>query len=243
MQSLRDNLAAVKPTFFWHVITQPVAEVIKSHKRALDAGRPELIALGSNAPSPAGTSIPPFIKNSLPYKVARKAYRLPGYVQQHGKKAALRQIVTVAKLYGRKATNKPQFLFLSHQLDNSGAPIVLMDIIEEFSRKVPSDQIRVVTFPPIAKENIRKLREMGVEVNVLPHGYVDLGIKPDDFVLMNTMAIPPVYRDRILHLLELGKLERVFWYIHEDEPDLHFDEALERRMRNLMKAEKLKRTD
>jgi glycosyltransferase involved in cell wall biosynthesis len=49
-----------------------------------------------------------------------------------------------------------------------------------------------------------------------------LNIQPDDFVLMNTVALYENYRTYVYWLLETGRLKQAHWFIHEDNPGLRF---------------------
>jgi glycosyltransferase involved in cell wall biosynthesis len=117
---------------------------------------------------------------------------------------------------------------------------VLMDMVREFAARVPPGRTRLITFPPIDKDNVRLVRSWGVRVEVLMRGWSQLGIRSADFVLMNTLAVPPVYQDQVLRLLETDRLQEAHWYIHEDEPALNFEPALEQRIRDLLRRRKLK---
>ncbi len=57
--------------------------------------------------------------------------------------------------------------------------------------------------------------------------HAQLGVQPDDFVLMNTVALYVNYRTYVYWLLETGRLKRAVWFIHEDNPKLQFNNKRE----------------
>jgi glycosyltransferase involved in cell wall biosynthesis len=129
---------------------------------------------------------------------------------------------TQTTTHTRKASR--QFLFLSHTIDNSGAPQVLMQMVEETAALIEPSQVHVVS-PQIRPDQLRALERLGVRIDktaVLGTRLVklQLGIKRDDFVLMNTTAVREYYQRFILRALRTGALAHAFWFIHEEATQL-----------------------
>ncbi len=66
---------------------------------------------------------------------------------------------------------------------------------------------------------------MGVQIDkTAAHGNrlvgLQLGIRRDDFVLMNTTAVREYYQRHILEALRDGALRHAFWYVHEEPSQL-----------------------
>ena len=236
LEGLRRRLREVRPEFSWSRITADLAGYIERGSRPADTDQP-FLQESMRRIGPSAVAAPPSTRVAT---LARKARLLPHFARQHGKKAALLQTMEVAKGLVRRRSGAPEYVFIAHQLDNSGAPIVLMDMVREFASLVPPGRTRLVTFPPIDKDNVRLVRSWGVRVEVLLHSWSQLGIRPADFVLMNTLAVPPVYQDQVLRLLETDRLQVAHWYVHEDEPASNFDPGLEKRIRDLLRRGKLK---
>ncbi len=103
--------------------------------------------------------------------------------------------------------------------------MVLVQIIEEFADAFGPKNIRLVA-PHISPNNLRRLRRRGIKVYNAPQALglrlikLQLGIRKNDFVLMNTIAIPENYRAYIYKRLLKNKLEKVLWFIHEDKAQL-----------------------
>jgi glycosyltransferase involved in cell wall biosynthesis len=129
---------------------------------------------------------------------------------------------TQASLRVNKAQR--QFVFISNAVDNTGAPQVVTDAVEEFARRHGSRRVRLLA-PYVAPDQVRRLQVLGVRIDgALVSGSnlvrLHLGLRPNDFVLMNTVAIREDYRDFILGSLETRQLEHAFWFIHEDHVQL-----------------------
>jgi glycosyltransferase involved in cell wall biosynthesis len=117
------------------------------------------------------------------------------------------------------------FVFLSPPLNNSGAPLVLMKVVEEFASQYGSASVRLLA-PPFVGEPRERAKVCGVNVEraaeVLGPTLVrlQLALRKDDFVLMNTVAVSRNYLDVVLDLVQTGSLAHAYWYIHEDVDQL-----------------------
>ena len=104
-------------------------------------------------------------------------------------------------------------------MNNSGAPLVLMDVVEEFASRPGS--VRLLT-PLIGPEMRERAEVCGISVEraaaVMGPTLVglQLALRKDAFVLMNTVALARNYLEFILDSLRSGKLAHAYWYIHED---------------------------
>ncbi len=110
-------------------------------------------------------------------------------------------------------------IFLSPPMNNSGAPHVLMDVVEEFAGRPGTVRLLSAVIPPELRERahacgVRVERAAAVMGPTLVG--LQLALRKDDFVLMNTVAISRSYLDFALDSLERGKLAHAYWYIHED---------------------------
>ena len=111
------------------------------------------------------------------------------------------------------------FIFLSPPLNNSGAPVILMQIVHEFASRYGTGSLRLLA-PPVADQRER-VEICGVQVEraaeVLSPALVrlQLGLRKHDFVLMNTAAVSRNYLDVVLDSVQSGSLSHAYWYIHE----------------------------
>ena len=114
-------------------------------------------------------------------------------------------------------------IFLSPPMDNSGAPHILMDVVEEFARRPGTVRLLSPLIPPELRE---RADACGVRVEraaavIGPDSRRTAArLRKDDFVLMNTVAVERNYLEFILDALRSGKLAHAYWYIHEDRDQL-----------------------
>jgi glycosyltransferase involved in cell wall biosynthesis len=124
----------------------------------------------------------------------------------------------VARLSGGR---RRVFVFLSPPLNNSGAPLILMQIVDEFASRYGSESVRLLA-PPSVAEPHQHAEVCGIKVEraaeVLSPTLVrlQLALRKDDFVLMNTAAVSRNYLEVVLDSVQKGSLSHAHWYIHED---------------------------
>ena len=114
-------------------------------------------------------------------------------------------------------------IFLSPPMDNSGAPHVLMDVVDEFARRPGTVRLLFPVIPPDLRERAyvcgAKVERAAAVMGPTLVG-LQLALRKRDFLLMNTVAIPTNYREFVLDALGSGKLAHAYWYIHEDTDQL-----------------------
>jgi glycosyltransferase involved in cell wall biosynthesis len=116
----------------------------------------------------------------------------------------------------------PQFIFISNPINNTGAPVVLLQVVEEYVGKYGANRVRVITPGVDEPTQEEKLKKMGVRVEQAVFGIgfhfirAQLALQQDDVVIMNTAAVYDTYRDFILLWLRNGRLKHAYWFIHED---------------------------
>lgn len=183
-------------------------------------------------------------KKAILRKLARAPRKIAGIVKRKGLKRSIKLVAsTLANRTKKKVrTNTRKYFFFSHPIDHTGAPLVLIDVMKDFAQHIAKKDINLV-YPGGEKPLINRLHRMGIILDKMVMGvgsrviHAQLGIRPDDFVLLNTVAIYPNYRDYIFGLLERGRLKKAVWFIHEDKPELRFDdEGLVRRTKKLIAA-------
>lgn len=223
LKDIQKNVRSLKDKYFWDVVTKSAAASIDSgdlpykNEQKLRNLLPESL-IGA----PATSNSSRLQKASqLPLKLARK-------VKQKGVLRTAKVAVDIINTQAKARLNtkrESQFVFISHPIDNTGAPIVLLQIIEEYVEKYGASRVRVIA-PGVTKNQENHLKSLGVKVEKAVYGAnfhfirLQLGLQPDDFVLMNTIAIYDSYRDFILLWLKLGRLKRAYWFIHEDKEQI-----------------------
>jgi len=154
--------------------------------------------------------------------------RLLSKVRKKGVIRSAKLATSIARTHIKKRKSISQhrrYIFISHPIDRTGAPLVLLQVIEEFAYKFGGKNIQLVA-PGIQSEQERKMHELGVNVDKAVFGLgfrfirLQLGLNSNDFVLMNTVAIYDNYRDFIMLWLRTGRLKHAYWFIHEDKAQL-----------------------
>ena len=221
LKQAKRNLSRLKQKYFWDIVTNEVAKIIKTgdlpytNEQEL---RNKIVDIPDHlSPAHEARASKVIYSVGLPAKLARKI-RQKGIIRT----AKLASSVLKNQVKGKTPLAKqPQFIFISHPINNSGAPIVLIQIIEEYVKRYGSNRVRVIA-PGIEKKQNIYLKKLGVslEHSVFGMGFhfirLQLNLRPDDFVFMNTTAIYDNYRDFILLWLRNGRLKHAYWFIHED---------------------------
>ena len=130
-----------------------------------------------------------------------------------------------ARAVSLSSRRQQAFVFLSPPLGNSGAPLILAEIVQEFASRVGSQSVRLLA-PPGAVEPRGPSEVSGVKVEraaeVLSPSLVrlQLALRKNDFVFMNTTAVSRNYLEAVLEALRSGRLSHAYWYILEDADQL-----------------------
>ena len=235
LKEVKANLQKVKQQFYWDTVTSGLATAIADHARAADLKKGQMIGVGPAASRRLGKV----------GKIASKVRQIPAYAKKYGVRATYFTIRTTlvnkASRYlptkGEK--DKNTIAVISHQLDLSGAPFVIVDLVKELRRLNPKLNIDFHTFNPTHNDQIVSLNEAGIK----PKIYMSRDFVPDfsnvNTVIINTIAHSPMLKDSLLGALETGALKKVLWYIHEDNPEHLFTDTQIARMKRLIEADKL----
>ncbi len=232
--SLKANLAKLKKEFYWDTVTKVLAASISNHVKATD-----LEKYGDYAVNlPAARSKQQKIKS-----LALNAKLIPAYARKHGTKNTYYAIRTKIKnrlnnVRGIKRT-APGIVLVAHQLDLSGAPYVFMDLTQSLIKKAVNIPVEFHTFNPTHKDNIIRLNKMGIKPNIHVIRDIQLSFIKGDIVVLNTVAHSLLLKQSIYSALENDTVTRLVWFIHEDEPELLFDKAEIKKLKNLLEKDKI----
>jgi glycosyltransferase involved in cell wall biosynthesis len=183
----------------------------------------------------------------MPVKVISKA---SVYTKKHGLRSTVKYSLSLLsnRAKPRLSNSKPNYIFISHPINNTGAPLVLMQVIEEFAHKYGPSRVKVIA-PNITSNNQSKLKKLGIRISKAAGAFSDkiirfqLALKPDDFVLINTIAIHENYRIYIFNELKAGRLKQANWFIHEDEAQISLIAPQLLEKRNIEQISKLINTN
>lgn len=227
LDAVRSNLVAVKQRFFWDVVVQPLLGFLTSEARPYLAELERRGELAQPRVTGVAAMTPPTGKVGTVLRKGRTAINI---ARTKGVKASLDVAVEVARNQAIARSRKAvapvrapgrRYLFVSHPIDFTGAPLVLLDIAEEFAAAYGPKAVQILA-PTVEAGLQRRIAKSGIRTTRSVFGFGDrflsqqMPVDFDDFVLLNTVAVFDNYRDYVFRLLESGKLRRAYWYIHED---------------------------
>jgi glycosyltransferase involved in cell wall biosynthesis len=233
LKQIRKNLAGMREAYYWDTVTAKLAEDIMEHTRAVDL---EVFGMFSASNTQSRTT-------GRVRKVVRKARKVPAYANKYGYRATAgavkelvkRKLVTNSVLSERK---RPAYVFVSHQLDMSGAPFIVIDMALEF--KDAGHNIEFYTYLPAHKDNLSKLNKAGIKPHVLMNRDMVPSFIPGDTMVLNTVAHSEVVKEAIFSAAEQGSIKQVLWYLHEDDPELIFRPDEQRRIKKMLQKNQMK---
>lgn len=242
-QDLHATLSKIRKTYYWDKVTSVISARINSKENL-----PFVDNLSFQVDNHI-TSIKP--SQNILRKYASKARRYAYKAKEKGVKRSVLFALRVAKSKAKSTVSNrhphvPQkAVFLSHPIDNTGAPLVLLEIMRDFVPHFSTKHIHLIspaTKPHILNDLLRQgyvIHKMALAVG-RRFIQADLNIRPDDFVLMNTVSVHENYKSFILWMLDVNKLRHAYWFIHEDGPELFFKNQKEIKfIKHLVHAKKL----
>lgn len=247
IKSMKSILVKIKTNYTWDRLTKELSDQLGS---------------GNNLPYVDGLSfieenkILSLNNTNAPRKITdklRKSKSLLIKAKNKGIKRSTKFAVSILSSKFKAFLTKSKLLentqkafFLSHPIDHTGAPLVLLDVIEDFGKGFKSKDINIVA-PAIQKDLVNKLLQKDYKILKMVDGIggriiqAALNISPNDFVLMNTIAVYQNYKEYVYWMLESGRLNRAHWFIHEDKPEIRFGNKKEiARIKKLIKDGKLR---
>ena len=235
LAKLRANIEKRKAIYYWDTVTKELSHHIESGDRAGD-----LVNMGIYQIS---QGISGYGSNKLT-RIVRKAKKLPAYARKNGTMNTVSLVGGIAarkigKYLPRKSA-KGRMVFVSHQLDMSGAPFVLMDMVSQVMSQHPKLPIDFFTFTPVHHINVTTLNRLGIKPKIIIDRNVIPEVYDNDIVVLNTSAHSEGFKEELFSRLESGKLRKLVWYIHEDDPELIFRHDEHIRMKKLLQSGKLK---
>lgn len=231
--SLKNNMRKLKTQFYWDVVTKQLAAAIAQNRRAQDLQR---MGVFSVTPASAGE-----VRSSAG-RIISKAKKIPAYAKKYGYRATVmvmtemmrRKLQSKNVIQGRKTS---AYVFVSHQLDMSGAPFIAMDMAMEF--KAAGKKVEFYTYLPTHKDNLLKLNKAGIKPHVLMNKDMVPSFISGDTVVLNTVAHSEVVKEAVFRHAETNQLN-VIWYLHEDDPELLFRGDEKARIKHMLEAGQMK---
>lgn len=220
------NLSKVRKLFYWDKVTENLSKLIFESYKPADAGYLENAVININDSQSVNIGKVSRIKN----KLRRGSGKLLRYYKNNGF-AATYKITTdkvVRKIKRKTVSNidkKPKIIIVSHQLDNTGAPFVAMDLAFDIQKQVKNlgRKLKFVAFTPIKIENVRELKKAGIEVEIYTDRNLWLNYNKGDIVILNSFGLSRAVTHSTIQAAKNNILDAFYWYGHEATPERFVD--------------------
>lgn len=227
LKQVSTNLSKVRRLFYWDKVTENLSKLISKGYKPADAGLlKEVEILNSPVLQDAGGSRIVRAKNKA-RRITGKALR---YYKNNGF-AATYKIATdkvVRKIKRKTISNidkRPKIIIVSHQLDNTGAPFVAMDLAFDIQKQVKNlgRKLKFIAFTPINIENVRELKKAGIEVEIYTDRNLWLNYNKGDIVILNSFGLSRSVTHSTIQAAKNNILDAFYWYGHEATPERFVD--------------------
>lgn len=234
LNKIKNNLSIARESLLWKTVTKKLSKDILDHKQPRDFTK-----YGFYEPVSEGTGV-----KSRVNRVLNKVKKVPRYARKYGLKNTVNTTLSVLERRVNKyitATKDKtaRVIVVSHQLDMSGAPFVIMDFAIALKKKYPKLPMEFYTFNPAHHDNIVQLNKHGIRPKVVFNRDAIIEFNKGDVIVFNTVAQSQQLKSVVFNGLESNKLSKLFWYVHEDEPELIFSKGEARHIASLMAIGKL----
>lgn len=221
------NLSKVRRLFYWDKVTENLSKLISKGYKPADAGLLKEVEILNS----------PVLQNASESRIVRaknKARRITGKALRYYKNngfAATYKIATdkvVRKIKRKTVSNidkRPKIIIVSHQLDNTGAPFVAMDLAFDIQKQVKNlgRKLKFIAFTPINIENVRELKKAGIEVEIYTDRNLWLNYNKGDIVILNSFGLSRAVTHSTIQAAKNNTLDAFYWYGHEATPERFVD--------------------
>lgn len=244
------KMKLVQPKYYWQNVTKVLADKIINQEKPFTEERLFKLEHGIS-----GLSVP---SNSANHSTVSKLLRAPNKAKNVLKKVKEKGVKTtyivvkdkVKRRVIRELSNKglmavsrsPKIIVVANQLNNTGAPFVIMDVIGQLKSEYPylAMRVKLVTFTPVEVANIRKLEELGIDVEVYTNRDLHLDFVAGDIVVFNTFAISRLTVTSTLKAIQDKKIKKLYWYGHEATPSGFIEQDIKGAIKKLLLTNKAK---
>jgi GT2 family glycosyltransferase len=158
-------------------------------------------------------------------KIIHSGISLVKYAQINGYKNAIKKTFKIlshkiSHPFTKHRENPLRLQIWSHEVSNTGAPIVLFDVVDQLKGKIDFENI-VYKYPvgvAVNEELRRSLKEKGIDFQEAIS--FDTHFHNNEIVVLNSSVYPAWVYIKILHNLHTGNIKHLFFYIHEDNEKL-----------------------
>lgn len=229
LKNASDKLRSIQPKYYWETVTKPLAQKIQEQSKPYTDERIFRLEnnITSDTPMRHDTSSPKRSYRMLASKVVRKT-REKGIRTTYTivrDKVRHRAGIEYRKRFSTNEEARPRVVVVSNQLNNTGGPFVIIDLLKQGVKKYPSlaRRIKLVTFTPIEAGNVLSVEKSGIDVEVHTNRNLHLDFNMGDIVILNTFAVSRTTIFSVVHAINQGRVTNVFWYGHEASPEGFID--------------------
>lgn len=234
LKAVQKNLRKMKENYYWDKATKQIAADIAQHTRAVD-----LTSFGHRDV----VLVPPAGRRGKVRRAVSKAKMVPAYARKYGMRntyfAVKTKVGNRLRAVNIGARTAPGVVMVAHQLDNSGAPYVFMDLARSIIETHKDLPLEFHTFNPANTENIIALNNLGVKPKVHIIKDIEIPLVDGDVVILNTVAHSTILKTALYDALESGRARKLLWFVHEDDPELLFNKQEIARLKKLLDSHKL----
>ena len=130
------------------------------------------------------------------------------------------------------------FWIYTHNFTNTGAPLVLADIVRELAEKGMRKQLRLISWGGKHDQRHSKLHmeltQEGFSCEILELGQLPPKPKENDRILLNSLAVPEDVVNLAQSWLEQGLISRLDWFAHEANPRIWLPHAAQKQRLKLL---------
>jgi glycosyltransferase involved in cell wall biosynthesis len=233
LDQLHKNLSQIRDRYYWDKVTNDLTRNIVLGTRSIDLETFGIFNIANNKKA----------ETSKIRKVVGKSKKVSAYASKYGYKATAGVITEMVK---RKLTSssiiserkKPAYVFVSHQLDMSGAPFIAIDMAIEFKKS--GNEVEFYTYLPAHTDNLSKLNKEGIKPHILMNKDMAPSFLPGDTIILNTVAHSETVKEAVFSAVEKSLIKQIIWYLHEDDPDMLFRQDEKVRIKKMLDNNRMK---
>lgn len=155
------------------------------------------------------------------YKLFKAFVGTVEYGYANGYKNAFRKATSIIRsrfFSGSMSASEPRIQVWSHEVTESGAPLVLFDIIHQWRRDSDFPKNIYFNFPFGARVNPALHSELDLEgIHFNEVRMSEAHFNNGDIVVLNSSAQPHWLYEKVITQLQSGVIKHLYFYIHEDD--------------------------
>lgn len=241
------KMKEIQPGYYWEEVTQQLSDIIKNQAKPYEEEQDFRAQNGINEASLKAGLLSVGSKRSvksMARKVVRKI-RQDGFLTTYVivKDKIRRRVSSKIKPHiPVAASSQPKIVVVSNQLNNTGAPYVIMDLLRQLKLKRPhiAKNVKLICFTPVDGKNVIAMRKEGFEVEVYTNRDLALSLCKGDTVILNSFAMSKTTLDSVFNAVDSNNVKKVYWYGHEASPEGFVHEGARNKVRSLLEKGKLK---